>query len=94
MSHDYLFQFIMVIICGLSIGCYVTSHSWCELAMQAVNFLNFDKLLNLACKVVADEIRGKSAEQIRQHFNIKDDFTEDKKETIRKEHIWCEQAFE
>eukprot|EP00301_Raphidiophrys_heterophryoidea_P012954 c20284_g1_i1.p1 GENE.c20284_g1_i1~~c20284_g1_i1.p1 ORF type:complete len:164 (-),score=35.81 c20284_g1_i1:61-552(-) len=59
----------------------------------AANFLNCQKLLDLTCKSVADQIRGKSSEQIRQHFNIKNDFTPDEEEEVRKENQWCEDAF-
>eukprot|EP00301_Raphidiophrys_heterophryoidea_P017858 c2861_g1_i1.p1 GENE.c2861_g1_i1~~c2861_g1_i1.p1 ORF type:complete len:170 (-),score=31.84 c2861_g1_i1:99-563(-) len=59
----------------------------------AANFLNCQKLLDLTCKNVADQIRGKSAEQIRQHFNLKNDFTPDEEEAVHKENQWCEDAF-
>lgn len=59
----------------------------------AANFLNCQSLLDLTCKNVADQIRGKTPEQIRTHFNIKNDFTPEEEEEVRKENAWCEEAF-
>ena len=57
----------------------------------AANFLNINGLLNLGCKTVARMIRGKKPEEIRAIFNIKNDFTPEEEEQIRKEHAWCEE---
>ena len=38
---------------------------------------------------MAKMITGKSPEQIRQLFNIKNDFTPEEEEQIRKENEWC-----
>ena len=43
----------------------------------AANFLNIEPLLNLACKKVADMIRGKSPTQLRREFGIPGTFSED-----------------
>merc|ERR1711920_154051 len=59
----------------------------------AANFLNCQTLLDLTCKNVADQIRGKTPEQIRNHFNIRNDFTPEEEEEVRKENAWCEEAF-
>ena len=56
----------------------------------AANFLDIPKLLDYACITVADQIRGKSPEEIRKHFNIKNDFNEEEMERIKKENEWCE----
>lgn len=56
----------------------------------AANFLNFKILLDLCCKQIADLIKGKTPEQIRQTFNIKNDFTPEEEENIRKENQWCQ----
>merc|ERR1712118_131595 len=41
----------------------------------AANYLNIKELLDLTCHSVASMIRGKSPEEIRKAFNIKNDFT-------------------
>ncbi|KNC46164.1 S-phase kinase-associated protein 1 [Thecamonas trahens ATCC 50062] len=58
----------------------------------AANYLDIKGLLDLCCKTVANMIKGKSPEQIRQTFNIKNDFTPEEEEQVRKENEWCEEA--
>jgi S-phase kinase-associated protein 1 len=47
----------------------------------------------LACKKIADSIRGKSADQIRKQFNIENDFTPEEQLIVDAETKWCEEAF-
>lgn len=56
----------------------------------ASNYLDIKLLLDLTCKTVANMIKGKSPEEIRKTFNIKNDFTPEEEEKIRKENEWCE----
>jgi len=58
----------------------------------AANYLDIKSLLDLTCKTVANMIKGKTPEQIRQTFNIKNDFTPEEEEQVRKENEWCEEA--
>ncbi|KAF7849928.1 hypothetical protein BT93_L0112 [Corymbia citriodora subsp. variegata] len=55
----------------------------------AANFLEIPTLLNLACEVVADMIKGKTPEEIRKFFNIKSIFTPDEEEEVRRENQWA-----
>ena len=56
--------------------------------IMAANFLHVNPLLNVTCKTVANMIKGKSAEEIRTTFNIKNDFTKEEEEKIEKENEW------
>ena len=53
------------------------------------NYLNIKELLDLTCHSVASMIRGKSPEEIRKAFNIKNDFTPEEEEEVRREHQWA-----
>jgi len=57
----------------------------------AGHWLNMDQLLEISCKTVAEMIKGKTPEQIRQTFNIVNDYTPEEEEQIRKENEWCEE---
>ena len=59
--------------------------------LQQANFLDFKKMLDLACKAVAEMIKGKTPEEIRKHFNITNDFTPEEEEQVRRENEWCEE---
>eukprot|EP00117_Sycon_ciliatum_P003972 scpid103191/ scgid8536/ S-phase kinase-associated protein 1; Cyclin-A/CDK2-associated protein p19; Organ of Corti protein 2; Organ of Corti protein II; RNA polymerase II elongation factor-like protein; SIII; Transcription elongation factor B; p19A; p19skp1 &gt; S-phase kinase-associated protein 1; Cyclin-A/CDK2-associated protein p19; Organ of Corti protein 2; Organ of Corti protein II; S-phase kinase-associated protein 1A; p19A; p19skp1 &gt; S-phase kinase-associated protein 1; Cyclin-A/CDK2-as len=56
----------------------------------AANYLDIKGLLDVTCKTVANMIKGKTPEEIRKTFNIKNDFTAEEEEQIRKENDWCE----
>merc|ERR1719473_1457198 len=48
--------------------------------------------LVLKCKTVADYIKQcKTPQEIRRRFNIKNDFTPEEEEEVRKENAWCEE---
>eukprot|EP00246_Nothoceros_aenigmaticus_P014595 TRINITY_DN565_c0_g1_i1.p1 TRINITY_DN565_c0_g1~~TRINITY_DN565_c0_g1_i1.p1 ORF type:complete len:159 (-),score=42.79 TRINITY_DN565_c0_g1_i1:678-1154(-) len=55
----------------------------------AANYLNIKNLLDLTCQTVADMIKGKSPEEIRKTFNIKNDFTPEEEEEVRRENQWA-----
>jgi len=69
--------------------CKVDQGTLFELILAA-NYLDIKPLLDLACKMVANMIKGKTSEEIRKTFNIKNDFTPEEEEIVRKENEWCE----
>ncbi|XP_014211359.1 S-phase kinase-associated protein 1 [Copidosoma floridanum] len=57
----------------------------------AANYLDIKGLLDTSCKTVANMIKGKTPEEIRKTFNIRNDFSPAEEEQVRKENIWCEE---
>ena len=57
----------------------------------AAKYLDIKGLLDLTCKTVANMIKGKTPEESRKTFNIKNDFTPSEEEQVRKENEWCEE---
>ncbi|KAK7252983.1 hypothetical protein RIF29_37329 [Crotalaria pallida] len=55
----------------------------------AANYLNIKSLLDLTCQTVADMIKGKTPEEIRKTFNIKNDFTQEEEDEVRRENQWA-----
>ncbi|GLJ36414.1 hypothetical protein SUGI_0731100 [Cryptomeria japonica] len=53
------------------------------------NYLNTKNLLDLTCQTVADMIKGKTPEEIRKIFNIKNDYTPEEEEEVRRENEWA-----
>jgi S-phase kinase-associated protein 1 len=58
-----------------------------ELILGA-NYLDIKPLLNETCGTVADMIKGKTPEEIRKTFNIKNDWTAEEQAKIREENSW------
>uniref|UniRef100_A0A1B0FGX3 Skp1-related protein n=1 Tax=Glossina morsitans morsitans TaxID=37546 RepID=A0A1B0FGX3_GLOMM len=57
----------------------------------AANYLDIKGLFEVACKTVANMMKGKTPAEIRKTFNIRNDFTPVEEEQIRRENEWCEQ---
>jgi len=55
----------------------------------AANYLNIEGLLDVTCQTVAKMIKGKTPEEIRKQFNIKNDFTPEEEDEIRRENQWA-----
>jgi S-phase kinase-associated protein 1 len=58
----------------------------------AANYMDIKPLLDLTCATVASMIKGKSADDIRATFNIKNDFSPEEEAQVREENKWCEEA--
>ncbi|EDQ90844.1 uncharacterized protein MONBRDRAFT_31689 [Monosiga brevicollis MX1] len=54
----------------------------------AANFLDIKSLLDLTCKHVASMIKNKGPQEIRDQFNIRNDFTPEEEERVQKENDW------
>ncbi|KAI4305646.1 hypothetical protein L6164_029001 [Bauhinia variegata] len=59
-----------------------------ELVMAA-DYLNIQSLMHLTLATLADMIIGKTPEEIRATFNIKNDYTPEEEEQVRKENSWA-----
>ncbi|CAI9118547.1 OLC1v1020134C1 [Oldenlandia corymbosa var. corymbosa] len=57
--------------------------------MLAGNYLSINGLIELVAQKVVDMIHGKSPEQIRQLFGIKNDFTPEVEAEVRRENAWA-----
>ncbi|KAF5760457.1 putative S-phase kinase-associated protein [Helianthus annuus] len=57
--------------------------------IRAANYLNIKGLLDLTCQTTADMIKDKQPEEIREIFNIKNDFTPEEEAEIRRENAWA-----
>lgn len=57
----------------------------------AANYMDIKPLLDLGCKTIANMIKGKTPQEIRDLFGIENDFTPEEEEQIRKENEWAEE---
>ncbi|KAF2297965.1 hypothetical protein P3X46_020748 [Hevea brasiliensis] len=55
----------------------------------AAKYLNIKSLLDHTCQTAADMIKGKTPEEICATFNIRNDFTPEKEEEVRRENQWA-----
>jgi S-phase kinase-associated protein 1 len=60
--------------------------------MLAANYMDIKSLLDLTCAKVASVIKGKSPEEIRRAFSIKNDFTPEEEAQVREENKWCDEV--
>ncbi|KAH9859218.1 hypothetical protein J1614_012234 [Plenodomus biglobosus] len=56
----------------------------------AAQYLEVKALLDIACKTVANMIKGNSRDEISKTFNIQNDFTPEEEELLRRENEWAE----
>lgn len=56
---------------------------------MAGNYLGFPPVLDACCGRIADMIKGKTVEEIRETFGIVNDFTPEEEARVRKDHEWA-----
>jgi len=69
-----------------------TQHSLLIQVIMAANFVNVRDLLDLTCATVASMLRNKTPEQIRNLFQIENDFSPEEEARIREENRWVEET--
>ncbi|KAL5577680.1 hypothetical protein UlMin_019379 [Ulmus minor] len=57
--------------------------------LLAANYLNIKSLMDLTCQTMVDMIEGKTPEEIRKTFNIKNDFTPEEEDEVCRENQWA-----
>lgn len=56
----------------------------------AANYLDIQPLLDLTCATMATRIKGKKPHEIRQIFNLPNDFTPEDEAALHDENSWYE----
>jgi S-phase kinase-associated protein 1 len=59
---------------------------------QAANYLDIEPLLNLVSRTIANLLKGKSTEDMREYLNLENDFPVEEQERIRLENGWADLA--
>ncbi|CAH1412795.1 unnamed protein product [Lactuca virosa] len=60
-----------------------------ELANAAYSLDIKKETLDIVCQKIADMIKDKSVEEVREIFNIKNDFTPEEEQASRSEYAWA-----
>ena len=60
--------------------------------IKASNYLDISSLLELSSAKVATMIKGKPIQEIRDFFNIVNDFSPEEEAQVREENKWCEET--
>jgi S-phase kinase-associated protein 1 len=55
----------------------------------AANYLDIKSLLELTCQAVADTIKDKTVEEIRDIFNVENDYSPEEEAKVRAEYSWA-----
>jgi S-phase kinase-associated protein 1 len=59
--------------------------------VTAANFMDIKPLLDLTCLAVSISIKGKTAPQLREIFNISNDFSPEEEAQVREESQWAQE---
>uniref|UniRef100_A0AC35TKL9 Skp1 domain-containing protein n=1 Tax=Rhabditophanes sp. KR3021 TaxID=114890 RepID=A0AC35TKL9_9BILA len=57
----------------------------------AADFLDMTNLFTLLCGDVADAMRGKTTEELREMYDIEDDFTQEDRDMLAKQNDWIDE---
>lgn len=57
--------------------------------INATNYMDVKSLLDLCCAQVASTFKGKSIEELKANYEIKEDFTPEEEEKLKLEHPWA-----
>ncbi|XP_020112599.1 SKP1-like protein 11 [Ananas comosus] len=57
--------------------------------LRASNYMEIEGLLRLTCQTVAEKLKGKTTEEIRQTFCIQNDYPPEEEEEVREEISWA-----
>ncbi|KAI4984638.1 hypothetical protein ZWY2020_017268 [Hordeum vulgare] len=57
--------------------------------VHAADCLAVEGLMDLACKELAGQMRGKTIDEIRDKFHIVNDYTEQEEEDVRRDNAWA-----
>uniref|UniRef100_A0A1D1ZB08 SKP1-like protein 4 n=1 Tax=Anthurium amnicola TaxID=1678845 RepID=A0A1D1ZB08_9ARAE len=57
--------------------------------LMAADYLNAKKLLDVTCQAIADNIKDMSVEDVREYFQIENDYTPEEEQKLRKEYKWA-----
>ena len=61
--------------------------------IDAARYLQIDSLVELACEKIAEDIKAcNTPEEIRERFDIKNDFTREEEAEVRRQNEWCRKS--
>eukprot|EP00884_Botryococcus_braunii_P004159 jgi/Botrbrau1/13744/Bobra.0056s0001.1 len=55
----------------------------------AANYMDCKDILDLTCLTVANMMKGKSAEEVRKRFHIKNDYSPEEEDEVRRANQWA-----
>lgn len=56
--------------------------------LLVAHLLDIKGLFDITCRKVADMLKGKTSEEMRQILNIRNDFTEEEDKAIKEQNPW------
>uniref|UniRef100_A0AC35TTF0 Skp1-related protein n=1 Tax=Rhabditophanes sp. KR3021 TaxID=114890 RepID=A0AC35TTF0_9BILA len=62
--------------------------------LLCANYLDIQIMVDLLCNFIAEAIRGNTAEEMRQFFNVENDYTEEELERVKRENDWSSKNME